>query len=406
MIPIKKALFIFTLFLMSMSIYATDMALSSESVLARVDDLIADKKYESAWTLLHEHAESLDFADFMVKKTELSLHYFVLTNNHEMFAFTDLENGEELIDLRKRQGNYDLKLFDPKGGLSMALEMYPQRADLYYWLGEFYNEVLSFYGNSWHETKEELIQHVQENLEKALTLGMETEDLYSKLAHAELLMGQWEKASEHLNSALSYDREDGAYYQNLALAQLNMNLLAQAEVNAEMAIGLYDDPYYKADTCFLASTIALYRSRTESAADYLKMGFDLSPDDYRFPDRLIRLFLTQENYVEARSSAADLFGLYPENPATLTTIIQYFFNHDKLDETPLFFEEQLKKYTGDPAVLGNLYFHQAVAAQYQGLDDQALASFELARKEFSQVYPADHEVFNAIKKLLEKQRAE
>jgi tetratricopeptide (TPR) repeat protein len=403
MTPVKNLILLILLILTSFTVHASDTSsqevLLAEEVFNNVDNLIEDKKYESAWTLLHEHAESLDFADLIIKKTELCLRYFVLTNRHGMFAFTDLEGDENLLELRKQQNNYELKLFDPEGGLKMALQGSPDRGELYYWLGEFYNEVLSFYGDTWNETQDDLRNHIQENFEKALSLGMETEDIYAKLAHTELLKGEWDQAAEHLTQAMAYDREDAAYYQNLAIAQLNLDRLAQAEVNAELAINLYTDPLYKADTCFLASTIALYRSRTDSAADYLNKGFKLSPGDFRFPDRLIRLHLSQENYEDARRSAEDLFGLYPENPETCNTIIQYFFSHQRLDETRGFFETQLKKYGERPEVMGNLYFHQALASHYQGLEYEALDLFDLAEEEFNKTDPPNPLVFDAIKKM-------
>ncbi len=371
---------------------------AEENYLASADSLIGDRKYNTAWEYLHEHADSIDFADFMIKKTELSLRYFALTNMHRMFAFKDLQEGEDLYELRKEQGNHELKLFDPEGGLSMAIEQNPERADLYYWLGEFYNEVLTFYGESWFKTGDELKSLIRENLTAALTRGMETEDLYSKLAHIELVGGNWKKAAEYLDGALSFDMNDPAYYQNLAIAQLNMNELTQAEVNAEMAVNLYIDPVYKADTCFLASTIALYKSRPDTAEEYLVKGAELSPGDFRFPDRLIRLYLSLDRFEDAREAAGDLFSLYPENPATCTTIVQYFYSRQKLEETVPFFDAQLIKFRDRPEVLGNIYFHKALTYQYMELPEKALSTYNLAEEQFRLVYPEDHQVLEVIKK--------
>jgi len=373
---------------------------SQENNLAEEAGLVEKGLYNSAWEYLHEHAETIGFADLMVKKTELSLRYFVRTNQHRMFAFKDLEGGENLYELRKNQGEYELKLFDPEGGLKLAIEQNPERADLYFWLGEFYNEVLTFYGNSWFKTAEELNTLISENFLIALEKGMKSEELFSKLAHSELVAGHWKKAAEYLDGALSFDKNDPAYYQNLAIAQLNMNELPLAEVNAEMAIELYKDPVYKADTLFLASTIALYRSRTVEAEDFLKKGFVLSPGDYRFPDRLIRLYLSQNRYDEARASAGELFSLYPENPETCTTIIQYFYSRQKLDETELFFEAQLKSFSDRPEVMGNLYFHRALTFQYLEQPEKAAESYRLAESQFRTVYTEDDKVFEVITKRL------
>lgn len=368
-------------------------------VLDKVDLLISQKQYQSAWTFLHDEAESLNMGDMILKKTELTLLYYAKTNLHQMFAFADLEENEDLSDVRKREAEFDFKLYDPAGALSMVIKENPDRGEAYYWLAEYYHQVMTLYGDDWEKSQDELRSLVIANFRMATALGMEREEIYSKLSYTELLSANWEAAIGDLEKALEYNNSNPAYYHDLAVAHLSMNKNNEALSFADKAINLYSNPYYKADSAFLASTIALHLGDSDSAESYLEQGALLSPDDYRFPDRLIRLSLNNSDYDKARKAAGDLFALYPENPANCTTIIQYFYSIDKLNETSGFFEKQIEIYTDKPEILGNLYFHKAIAARYQELNDEALESFILAESEFAKVYSPDNQVFQSIKNM-------
>ncbi|MBF9014224.1 MULTISPECIES: lipopolysaccharide assembly protein LapB [unclassified Oceanispirochaeta] len=396
--PLKNIFLIFFLFAAFQPLSAAENKKNS-SVLDDVDRLITQKQYQSAWTLLHDEAEDLDISDMILKKTELTLLYYAKTNLHQMFAFADLRENEELSDIRGQEGSFDFKLYDPAGALTMVIKENPDRREAYYWLAEYYHQVMTLYGEEWEKPQEDIRSLVIANFRMAAALGMETEEIYSKLSYTELLSGSWEAAVEDLQKALEYNNANPAYYHDLAIAHLNMKKNNEALSYIEKAINLYTDPFYKADSAFLASTIALHLEDSDKAESYLIKGGAFSPDDYRFPDRLIRLYLNKSDFVNARDAAGDLFAMYPENPANCTTIIQYFYSVGKLDETSVFFKTQLEKYQGQAEILGNLYFHKAISARYQGLNDEALESFTVAETEFAKVYSRDNQVFQAIEKM-------
>jgi tetratricopeptide (TPR) repeat protein len=396
--PLKN-IFLILLLLSALLPLAAAENKKNSPVLDKVDQLISQKQYQSAWTFLHGEAESLDMGDMILKKTELTLLYYAKTNLHQMFAFADLRENEELSDVRKREAEFDFKLYDPAGALSMVIKENPDRREAYYWLAEYYHQVMTLYGEEWGKPQDELRSLIIANFRMATALGMKREEIYSKLSYTELLSGNWEAAVEDIQKALEYNNSNPAYYHDLAVAHLNMDKINEALGFADKAINLYSNPYYKADSTFLASTIALHLGDRDSAESYLKKGALLSPDDYRFPDRLIRLNLNNSEYDKAREAAGDLFALYPENPANCTTIIQYFYSIDKLNETSEFFEKQIEIYTDKPEILGNLYFHKAIVARYQGLNDEALESFTVAESEFAKVYSPDNQVFQSIENM-------
>ncbi len=391
---IRKLIFLLTLTLLPLG------GLSAvESVMKEVDALIAEGKYQSAWIRLHEHAEEEDFTDLVLKKTELCLRYYTLNNMHQIFAFSDMKEGEDLQTLRREGKAGDMRLFDPAGALTEALEKDPDRGEIDFWLGEYYFEALNLFGTQWSKPAEELKDLILTHYRSALEKGEASEELYAHLAHIELLREEWEAAGRDLKAALAYNRQEPGYYHNLAAVQINLNQLPQAEINAERAFSLYSDPVYKADSLFLASTIALYREQAEKAAAYLEQGAELSPGDYRFSDRLIRLYLSLGKYDQARKAAADLFSLYPESPENCTKIIQYFYSMDRLEETDSFFDSQIKAFKDNPEALGNLYYHQGISYAYRNLPEEARSALALAEAEFKKIYEETHPVFEIIEEL-------
>ncbi|MDC7232950.1 MAG: hypothetical protein PQJ58_06935 [Spirochaetales bacterium] len=368
----------------------------NENILDEIDRLIANRQYQTAWTTLHDRAEALETGDMILKKTELTLLYYTKTNLHQMFAFSDLKEGENLSDARAGDGNFDFKLFDPAGALSLVISSEPGRTEAYFWLGEYYYQVMNLYAEVWDKPVQEIRSLVLANFKMAVSLGMETEEIYSKMAYTELLSANWEGALKDLEKALIFNPGNPSYYHDKAVASLNLGHHTDALASARQAMEEYKNPFYKADSAFLASTIALHMGESGTAEDYLVKGAAYSPDDYRFPDRLIRLYLNDGEYEKARKAAGNLFALYPDNPANCTTIIQYFYNIGKLEETELFFTEQLDKFSGNPAARGNLFFHKGIAAKYRGLNTQALEAFENAEDEFKKSYAPDNPVFAAI----------
>ena len=390
---IRKLILSLALGFLTLNIHAREL------LMEEVDALIADGKYQSAWTRLHENTEEEDFTDIVLKKTELCLRFYTINNMHQVFAFSDLDEGEDLLSMRKKGDAGEMKLFDPAGALSEARNRNPDRGEIDFWLGEYYFEALNLFGAEWSKPADELKELILSNYKSAIEKGESSEELYAHLAHIELLKEEWAAAERDLESALTYNRKEAGYYHNLAAVQINLNRLPQAEVNAEKAYSLYTDPVYKADSLFLASTIALYREQNEKAADYLIRGADLSPRDYRFPDRLIRLYLSVNDAGKARLAAADLFALYPENPENCTRIIQYFYSMNRLEETDPFFDSQIKAFRGNPGALGNLYYHKGISYRYRGMSDEALAALEQAEVEFDKIYDQDHPIFGIIDEL-------
>ena len=383
-----------------------DLSLSGATgaeALSEVDKLIESRQYLSAWTLLHDRADVIELGDFIVKKSELTLLYYSKTSSHQLFSFDDLDEGETLLELRRRgDSGPDLKLYDPAGALNMVLKETPGRADAWMWLGEYYYQVLTIYGDRWEKPAAETSKLALEAFRKAISLGEESGELYGKTAYCELMAGEWDAAAGDLKKALEYDGDNGEYYYNLGLAFLNLQQLEEALEYTEKALNLLDEGPEMANALFLASSIHLYMGNEGDAENVLVRGLEVSPEDYRFPDRMIRLALSREDYDGARAAASRLVNLYPDNPENFRTIVQYFYDFGKLEELIPFFNIVTDIYSGKPEIMGNIYFHKGLTEFYLEDSEASREAFMKAEEEYSKIFPEDHQVFQVIAGMRER----
>ena len=362
--------------------------------------LIEQKQYKSAWETLHSHAEEIPFSDMMILKSRLSIRYYSSTNMFQTFTFDNLEEGETLEHVRRKQAKGEVKLFDPAGGLLTALREDPQNGEIHYWLGEFYFTVLHLIGEDIGMSEEELKHQIILHYRKALELGESNEFLSANLGYTELTVQDWSSAAVHFNQALSENPENTSYRYNLATAYANAGEIEKAGAAVEQALESQSSPPDRADALFLGSTIALMKEDGQRARQYLEEGKALSPKDYRFPERLIQICLVQGDWEGAIANSISLFDLYPHNPESCQSILNHFNAFKGLSHLEIFFTRQTGKYKDDPEALGNLLYHWGVVSLLNGQISDGRASLEMAMAEFKKVFEEDHQIFGIIQNLL------
>ena len=389
-----------TLFLICLSLTGPLSAATSEDHIREFKRLKDEGLYKSAWTYLHQYAEEIDYISLIIQKTELCLRYYATTNLHQMFAFEDLEEGESLEDVRRsRNSMNDLKLFDPAGALQSALKEAPENPEIHYWLGEYYFAVLHLFANESDLSEEDLRHKIISHYRSAVENGREDEILYANLAYTELTVRDFSSSALHFRKALDFNQDNPAYHYNLAMALMNNNQLEEADKAVRDALDRDEREGSRADTLFLGSTIALMQEDEEKTLDYLIKGKEDYPRDYRFPERLIQVYLVQQNSGKALENSRQFFDLYPTSPESCQTIMNHFNAFNLLEELDLFFQEQIPRYGNNPEALGNLQYHQGVVSLLCGNEKEAGIQLNQAASTFHGVFPEDHQIFGIIEKL-------
>lgn len=180
---------------------------------------------------------------------------------------------------------------------------------------------------------------------------------------------------------------------------MNLGETSEALPYVENAINYYSDTYYKADSCYLAGIITINLQEFDKSIKYMESGKALEPNQYRFYDKLIDLYLFKKNYTRAKENSKIFFSFYPTNPSVMGSIVNYYNSYKALDQAKILIDELLNV-TEEPEARGNLYYHKALVVDALGDHLEAIAVLKLAEEKFHEVYSDDHQVFEAIKTLI------
>ena len=81
----------------------TAFAQTETEIINKANDLIANKKYETAFKLLQDFDARNEKPDVVLLKEDIALNYFVTSIMHEIFALKDLEKNEDIIKAVQRE---------------------------------------------------------------------------------------------------------------------------------------------------------------------------------------------------------------------------------------------------------------------------------------------------------------
>lgn len=392
----KKHLFIFAFICISQIIYAVDL---SNSYIAESEELIKQQKYETAFKYLTENESQISHSDVVVQKVKILLNYYVLSTMHQMFALKDIPEGESVYDYRGKEGRYEYVLYKPDEAIEKALETDNSNGELYFWLGQFYFEVLEKYNGQWLLDNEELQSRIMQNFELALSHNYSNKVLFSNLGQIQLQVKSYEKARDNLIQALKFENENPGYNHNLAVAYLNLGEIEKALPFANNAVNNYSDKFYKADSCYLAGIISINLKDFDKSIDFMEMGKKLEPSQYRFYDKLIDLYLYKKNFNEAGKNSKMFFNFYPTNPSVMGSIVNYYNSYKALNEAKTLIDELLID-TQESEARGNLLYHKALVVDALEDHAQAIVLLKQAEEKFHEVYDDENQVFKAIATLI------
>lgn len=127
------------------------------------NELIANKKYESAFKLLHRFDPGNGKPEIVLLKEDIALNYFVTSIMHQLFAFKDLEKSENIMDYRGSEGSFESHVFVIDKVLDSLIKIYPDNCKLYKGLGDFYYEAHLKYGGRWLKDDNELFKLMEAN---------------------------------------------------------------------------------------------------------------------------------------------------------------------------------------------------------------------------------------------------
>ena len=381
----KKFLFIILLAFCAATLFAQRNAYAgadkkTQAALQNADKLIEQRQYASAFGSL-----SMDNEYFIAKQTEIATTYFIQSMMHQMFVLDNLQEGQDLMELRKNlTGTYNMTYFDPAKIIQEYTEKNGEKPILNYALGLYYSDVLRRYQGQWLISDEELVKNTITYLLKAYEKDCWDAWSMSELAYAYMKNGDYESAIKYYSVKLDNKEEfsiDDDY--NFGLCNFFCDNYPLAQQYMEKSIKNYaDNSAYLYDTYWVLSAIYINTQQYDLAQKALDNCKSLNMGDYRLYQRYISFYAILKDKAKTLQASADFFQIAPENPSVAQFIIQEYFDRTIEAWLPDFFEQELKRQNLSTGTLQNLYFHYAASLSYLDKKAEAAPIAEQARQAF------------------------
>ena len=375
--------------------FSLTCSFAQKVALEKANQLIGNKKYESAFEVLNAADPLHQNPEIVIAKTNLCLKYFVTSIMHKFFALKDLEPEEEIMDIRGSEGSFSIFTFAPDSVIKPLLEKYPDHYNLRKTLGYYYHEVHLKYPQDWLEPDSIVIQRFLDNYKIAYDHGIYDYWSVYGIGYAYLMKQNYQSSIPFLRKSaeLKYDYPSSHY--NLAYAYLYTNQREKGIKSAKAAMELYEYPHYKADAARMIALMYKELKNFEKAREYYLKADTIQSNDYYTLKPLLDLeiLLNKESYPDRTKQ---FFLVAPENPTIYKDLMEIYRHAYKTDELLTFLSSQHEQYQKDNKVNGNLHFYKAVIQYHEKDFENSRTHFEKSRELFEKVYGPNHRVFEAI----------
>jgi len=364
-------------------------------IIKQANDLIASKKYESAFKLLDNFDPQNSKPDIVLLKSDIVLNYFAKSVMHQSFALKDIGENEDIMDYRvNEEGQFSLQLFQADSILVKLIETHPANCKLYKGLGEFYNEAYLKYGNRWLKDENELLVLIQSNSQKAIDGNCADYMSYYILGLANLVQEKYKESIPYFLKSIEMNNDRAISHYNLAYAYLYIDDRQNALKYAKNALDMYTEKTYKGDAARMLGQIYTELKDDKNALESYELADKIEPENYYNLKPLLNLYVKTGN-MKADETAKAFFNLAPENPTLYNDLGEIYYRNGKENDLIAFFKSQLSSLKDNYIVQGNLNFY--LGKIYLATDKKAAREqFLESKKSFGKILDENHQVFVAI----------
>ena len=141
---------------------------TEKGTIKKANELIKEKKYESAYKLLNDFDPKNINVQIVLLKEDIVLNYYITTIMHQVFSLKDLEKSEDILDYRDKEGSFDMYMLEIDKVLDSLIKIHPENCKLFDGLGRYYYEVQTRYGAKWLKCNNELYKLIETNYKNAI----------------------------------------------------------------------------------------------------------------------------------------------------------------------------------------------------------------------------------------------
>src|ERR1035437_5022098 len=282
---------------------------TEKEILSKATDLIANKKYLSAFKTLKDFDPKNEKPDIVLLKEDIALNYFVTSIMHQMFSFKDLEKNEDIMDYRGKEGSSEMFSFSVNEILDQLIKKYPTNYKLNKGLADFYNDVLLRYQGNWLKKDNVLSELKLKNYQIVIDNHLADYKVCLEFVSQKRYK---ESIPDFLESIkLKSDHADTHY--NLAYAYLYMNDRENALKYAKNSFDLYVDKTYKEDAARMIGQIYFEMNNDKEAIKFYETANDMEAGNYYNLRPLLNIYVKTSDTKE-KSTLNAFYNLDPDNP--------------------------------------------------------------------------------------------
>ena len=377
--------------------FALAQTAPATELLARVDKLIQEKKYESAYQLLDDADPKNQRPELLLRKEQLVLANYLMSMNHRMFALKDLAPTETVAQLRGKAGEYFMHALDLPLELNRLQRKYPTNYALAKGLGDYYYQVQQCHCGEQDKTESQLLDLVVRYYGVAHTHGLGDYMSHYAVGYAKLVQKQAAASVAPFEKSIALNPQYPTSHYNLAYALMQLKRPAEAIPQARTAYNLYTDSELKADAARMLGHLYREQQQPVEAKKAYEQSLALQPDNYHSLKGLLALAVPARQ-ANASELATQLYRLDPADDQMFNDIMDIYQASKQWAEAEAFFRSQLPTVPPQPAAQGLLHFYLAILNMQLNQPKAARPHFVEAQKHLTKVVAPGNELFTIIKK--------
>jgi tetratricopeptide (TPR) repeat protein len=392
----RNLFFLLLFVIFQISVYSQ----TNRETLTRAGNLVSAKKYASAFQLLQDADPKNGNPDMVLMKEDIAINYFVTSIMHQMFAFKDLEDNEDIMDYRGKNGSFQMYVFAVNQILDSLIRIYPENYKLYKGLGDFYYDVKNRYQGDWLKDDSIVASLIISNYQVVFDHHLADYNTCFRAGLECVELKKYKEAIPFFSKSIELQKDFADGYYNLAYAYLFTDDRENALSNAKRSLDLYNDREYKGDAARMIAQVYIEQNNDREAIRYYELANSLDTGNYYTLKPLLDLYVkTGNSATEATLNA--FYRLAPDKPTIYNDLGQIYLEGKKTGDLVEFYKSRLSIYADDKKVSGNLNFF--LGQLYLDIDGKKAKEYYLKAKEFfSTIYNKDHAVFDAIKQGIEE----
>jgi tetratricopeptide (TPR) repeat protein len=366
----------------------------------KASELIADKKYESAFKLLDSLDPGNSKPDIVLLKEDIALNFFVTSFMHRAFTFKDIDKNEDIMNYRGNEGEFSMRLFQVDSILENLIKIYPDNCKLYKGLGYFYYEVSKKYSEKWFKDDNELLTLIQINFQKTIDGGCADYLPHYALGFINLTQAKYKESIPYFLKSIEMNNENADSHYNLAYAYIYVGDLQNILKYAKNAVALYTEPTYKSDAARMLGYAYKKLNDDKNALENYELANKIDPKNYYNLRPLLDLYVKTGNE-KIEETTKIFFGLAPNNPTIYNDLDEIYHGNNKEKDLIAFYKSQFSGFKDNEKVEGALNFY--LGETYFEIDKKIAEEYFLKSKEiFGKIFPKDHQIFDVIEERLKR----